>query len=181
MDVFAHALWAGAGVVLARRCWPIGNRTAALTVALAVAPDLPHLLPVVGWSLFGGGTLATVRSFAIAVPGQQAVVPQAVLSLSEHLHCIPHSAVIAAAVTLLLWWWRRALWIPLLGWWSHIVIDVFTHSADYYAVPVLYPFTMRGFDGLAWNTPWFMALNYVALAAAWLWLWRSSALRKQGA
>lgn len=102
--------------------------------------------------MFGGGTLATVRSFAIAVPGQQAAVPQAVLSLSEHLHCIPHSAVMAAAVTLLLWWWRRALWIPLLGWWSHIVIDVFTHSADYYAVPVLYPFTMRGFDGRAWSS-----------------------------
>jgi membrane-bound metal-dependent hydrolase YbcI (DUF457 family) len=51
---------------------------------------------------------------------------------------------------------RRTLWIPLLGWWSHIVIDVFTHSADYYAVPVLYPFTERGFDGIAWITPWFM-------------------------
>jgi hypothetical protein len=42
---------------------------------------------------------------------------------------------------LALWAVRRTLWLPLLGWWSHIVIDVFTHSADYYAVPVLYPFT----------------------------------------
>jgi membrane-bound metal-dependent hydrolase YbcI (DUF457 family) len=54
----------------------------------------------------------------------------------------------------------------VLGWCSHIVIDVFTHSAQFYPVPVLYPFTQRGFDGLAWNTPWFMAANYVALAAA---------------
>jgi hypothetical protein len=56
------------------------------------------------------------------------------------------------------------LLIPLLGWWSHIVIDVFTHSADYYASPVLYPITQRGFDGIAWNTPWFMVLNYSVLA-----------------
>jgi membrane-bound metal-dependent hydrolase YbcI (DUF457 family) len=63
-----------------------------------------------------------------------------------------HSAVGAVVVTLLVWRLRRALWIPLLGWWSHIVIDVFTHSADDYPSPVLYPFTQRGFDGIAWNT-----------------------------
>lgn len=49
------------------------------------------------------------------------------------------------------------------------MIDVFTHSADFYPSPVLYPFTLRGFDGLAWNTPWFMVVNYVALVAAFLW------------
>ena len=54
--------------------------------------------------------------------------------------------------------------VPLAGWWSHIVIDFFTHSADYYSVPVLYPFTYWGFDGLAWNTPWFLALNYAVLS-----------------
>ena len=81
-----------------------------------------------------------------------------------------HSAPIASVVTGAVWMVRRAFWIPLLGWWSHIVIDVFTHSADYYTVPVLYPFTERGFDGIAWVTPWFMALNYVALAAVGLWL-----------
>ncbi len=180
MDVFAHALWAGAGVMLARRRWRVGNGTSALTVALAVAPDVPHLLPVAGWWLFGGGTLATLKDFAIAVPGREPAVPPWVRSLSEHLHCIPHSAVIAVVVSLLLWRWRRSLWLPLLGWWSHIVIDVFTHSNDYYAVPVLYPLTMRGFDGVAWNTPWFMALNYLALAAVWLWLWRSGTLRTRG-
>jgi hypothetical protein len=177
MDVFAHALWAGAGVMLVRRRWPISNPTAAWTVALAVAPDVPHLLPIAGWSLFASGTAATVMGYAIAVPGEEPAVPPWIESLSQHLHCIPHSLIIAAVVTLLLWWWRRSLWVPLLGWWSHIVIDIFSHSADYYAVPVLYPFTMRGFDGVAWNTPWFMALNYLALAVTWVWLWRRGYLR----
>lgn len=74
-----------------------------------------------------------------------------------------HSAPVAGLVTALGWAVRRVFWLPLLGWWSHLVIDVFTHSADYYAVPVLYPFTERGFDGIAWTTPWFMVLNYAAL------------------
>ena len=47
---------------------------------------------------------------------------------------------------------------------------MFTHSADYYPAPVLYPITERGFDGLAWNTPWFLVLNYLALGTVGAWL-----------
>ena len=36
---------------------------------------------------------------------------------------------------------------------GRIVIDVFWHSPDYYAVPVLYPFSYRSFDGIAWIPP----------------------------
>ncbi len=97
-------------------------------------------------------------------------MPAAVIFVSHNLHCTSHSAVVAAVVTLLVWRLRRGWWIPLLGWWSHIVIDVFTHSADYYPSPVLYPFTQRGFDCIAWNIPWFMALNYLTLLATGLWL-----------
>ena len=89
---------------------------------------------------------------------------------SHNLHCVMHSAPIAAVVTGAVWVVRRVFLIPLLGWWLHIVIDVFTHSADYYAVPVLYPFTERGFDGIAWITPCFMALNYAALVSVGIWL-----------
>lgn len=172
MDVLAHALWAGAGMLLARRRWAITPRTAAATVALAVAPDIPHLLPILGWSVFGAGNAATVKGYAIAVPGQEPAVPPGVDWLSHNLHCVTHSAIVAAVATLLLWIWLRSLWVPLLGWWSHVVIDVFTHSVDYYPSPVLWPITRQGFDGVAWNTPLFMTLNYLALAATYLWLLR---------
>jgi hypothetical protein len=176
MDIFAHALWAGAGVALARRRWPIAPRTAALTVLLAVLPDVLHLLPIMAWWVFGDGSMAVLRAYAFAVPGQEPALPPVVHMLSHHLHCIMHSAIVAGALTLLLWRLRPALWIALLGWWSHIVIDVFTHSARFYASPVLYPITERGFDGIAWNTPWFALLNYTALLAlaAWLALSRRS-------
>jgi hypothetical protein len=173
MDILAHALWAGAGVALARRRWPVSTRTAAVTIGLAVAPDVPHLLPIVGWSAFGTGTAAAVSGYAYAIPGREPALPTTIELVSHHLHCVTHSAIIAALVTLLIWASTRRLWIPLLGWWSHIVIDVFTHSADYYPSPVLYPLTRTGFDGVAWNTPWFMVLNYAALAATYLWLWHA--------
>lgn len=171
MDILAHALWAGAGVMLARqRGRRITSRTAALTVALAAAPDIPHLLPIVGWSILGGGDWATITGYANAVPGQEPVVPPWVQWLSHNLHCFMHSAVVAGVLTLLIYARTRSLWIPLLGWWSHIVIDVFTHSQDYYPSPVLWPFTREGFNGVAWNTPVFMVINYAALAVVYGWL-----------
>lgn len=180
MDVLAHSLWAGAGVLLARRRWTVTPRTAAATVALAVAPDIPHLLPILGWSVFGAGNAATVKGYAIAVPGQEPAVPPGVEWLSHNLHCVTHSAIVTAVTTLLLWIWLRSLWVPLLGWWSHVVIDVFTHSVDYYPSPVLWPITRQGFDGVAWNTPLFMVLNYLALAATYLWLLRPSRRARVG-
>ena len=170
MDILAHALGAGIGVTLARRRWTITRRTAVITVGAAILPDLIHLVPLIAWWLFGEGSLATVEACAVAVPGEEPTLPHLVNLLSHHLHCILHSAIVAGAVTLLAWAVTRSLWIPLLGWWSHIVIDVFTHSATFYPVPVLYPITERGFDGLAWNTPWFMVLNSVSLTLTVLWL-----------
>lgn len=144
-------------------------------------PDVLQMLPVLAWWWFGAGTFAEVRSFAIAMPGQEPHLPTVVNFVSHHLHCMAHSAVVAGLVTFVVWRVHRSLWIPLLGWWSHIVIDVFTHSADYYASPVLYPFTQRGFDGIAWNTPWFMALNYAALGALGVWLLFAAARRRTSA
>jgi hypothetical protein len=174
MDILAHALWVSAGLVLAQRRRPIAVRTAAATVALAVMPDLGHMLPMLGWGLLGDGSVAGLWRYAFALPGQEPVVPPMIGMVAHHLHCTLHSAIVAGSVTLLAWWVRGTLWIPLLGWWSHIVIDIFTHSADFYPAPVFYPITQRGFDGIAWNTPWFMVLNYTALAITALWLWRKT-------
>lgn len=165
MDIVAHTLWVAAGAAALHRRRALSRGSVAAALALSAVPDVLHLLPIAGWWLFGDGNFAAVRGYALAAPGQEPWLPPLVGLWSHHLHCVTHSAPVAALVTLLVWALRRAFWLPLLGWWSHIVIDVFTHSADYYAVPVLYPFTERGFDGIAWTTPWFMLLNYGALAA----------------
>jgi len=173
MDILAHGLWAGLGVrALARRRRPVTRRLAVAAVVMALLPDLIHLLPVLAWALGGGGTVAELWRYAVALPGQEPGLPEWVGAAAHHLHCSLHSAPIALACSLALWRWRAGLGLALAGWWSHIVIDVFTHSASFYPVPVLYPFTYAGFDGLAWNTPWFMVANYAALIAVALWLRR---------
>lgn len=170
MDIVAHGLWVGIALVVVHRHRPIPRRTALATVGLAVLPDLAQLLPLLGLAAFGAGGWSVLLAYATALPGAEPALPPTVALISHHLHCTLHSAVVAGAVSAVLYAVTRSWWLPLLGWWSHIVIDVFTHSAEFYPVPVLYPFTQRGFDGLAWNTPWFMGLNYAAIVAAATWL-----------
>ena len=162
MDIVAHGLWAGLGVALARRRWAISRRDATATVVLAAAPDVVQLLPLVG-SAFSVSGIALIAAYATALPGLEPSLSPTVALAAHHLHCALHSAPIAALVTLVCWLATRSIWIPLLGWWSHILIDVFTHSRDFYPVPVFYPFTKWGFDGWAWNTPVFLVANYAAI------------------
>ena len=171
MDILAHGLWAAFGTAVAARHFPLSRRTVAATVALAIVPDAVHVLPVAWWAVFGSGSLEELAAYVMLTAKPQPVLPATVVLWTHHLHCIMHSAIVAAAVTLAIWLARHSLWVPLLGWWSHIVIDVFTHAADFYPSPVLYPLTLRGFDGIAWNRPWFVVLNYACLAAAFSWLW----------
>ena len=172
MDIVAHGLWAGIATAAVGLRVQLPRRTVPLAVGLAMLPDVLQILPIAAYSTFSSGSFADLTEYANATPGNEPEMPPALSLLVHHLHCVMHSAIVAAIVTAVAMWWQRGLWFPLLGWWSHIVIDVFTHSADYYPSPVFYPVTQRGFDMVAWNTPAFMAVNYFALAVAAWWIYR---------
>ena len=139
-------------------------------------PDLAAIVPALLWSFTEAAPLQFLYAHITAVPGTEPPMPALADSLAHHLHCIFHSIIVAGAVTALVWWKRCALTFPLIGWWMHILLDMPTHSGDYYPVPVFYPLTYGGFDGIAWTAPWMLALNYAALAGTYLAL-RLSRLR----
>ena len=171
MDLIAHALWAGAAGAALRRARPEVSRSMiGAMIGLAVAPDLVQMLPVVAASLREDAPLRFLYSHISALPGREPPMPDLARALSHHLHCIFHSIPVAAVATLILWRWRRQWLSALLGLWLHIALDIPTHSGDYYAVPVFYPFTYWGFDGVAWTNPWVLAANYLALAGVYTWL-----------
>ena len=171
MDVLAHVLWAGVAAHGLRRLRPMPPRDIAATLLLAVAPDVGQFLPVLAWSIGQPDPVTAAREFLFATPGHEPAMPGVVVTLSHHLHCIGHSVVVAALVALAVWHWRGGRWLPLVGWWTHIVLDIPTHSKDYYAVPFLYPFSDWSLDGIAWTQPWFLAANYACIAlvyAVWV-------------
>lgn len=155
----------------------MSGRTVALALSLTVLPDLVQLLPIVHWVLFRAADVSVVLAYIQGRPGAEPVLVPALAQLTHHLHCVMHSALVVGVVTGLSWAAMGRFWWPLAGWWAHVVIDVFTHSAEFYPSPVFYPLTQRGFDGVAWNAPEFMALNYLALfvvygVLGWRWLQR---------
>lgn len=172
MDLAAHGLWVGAAALWAVRQRGLSRRTAGLAVGMALLPDLVQLLPLLVWAPFGADGWATLQRYVLAAPNQGPPMAPWLDAATHHLHCVMHSAVVLGLVSLLWWAWRGRLWLPLLGWWAHVLIDVFTHSADFYPSPVLYPLSDWTFDGVAWNHPAFMGLNYLALAVAWWLAWR---------
>lgn len=170
MDIAGHMLWVAAVAALPAVRERLSPREAAAAITLAGLPDVLQLLPIVAAAVAGAAPWHAVAAFALALPGQEPTLPAAVAAASHHLHCVAHSAPAAALVTLLSWRVLGRPWLPLLGWWSHVAIDVFTHSADFYPSPVLYPFSDATFDGIAWNRPGFLAAHYAALAAFALWV-----------
>lgn len=172
MDVLAHGLWGAAVAEVVRRERGGTRAQVALAAAVGMAPDVGQFLPVAAWFLAHGNPGA-ILEFARATPGAEPSMPGAVIATSHHLHCIFHSAPIAITMSLATWRLLGRLWLPIVGWWSHIALDVPTHSGEYYAVPVFYPFTYWGFDGVAWTNPWVMGIGYAALAVVYAWLWRT--------
>lgn len=171
MDILAHGLWTAAALTVASRHTTITPAAARVTVAAAIAPDIVHALPLLLWSVLDGQSpLQLLIAYGVAWPGQEPWLPPSVESISHHLHCLAHRAMAAGAVTLMCLCTLRKIPLLLYGWWSHIVIDVFTHSADFYPAPVLYPLSDWTFDGVAWNAPAVLLANYMVLAAAWAWV-----------
>ena len=172
VDILAHGLWVGVGAAWMHRHRRLDRRTTVLALGLAVVPDLAQLLPLLYLALFSHDGWTVLLAYANALPGYEPALSPVVTELTHHLHCVMHSALVAGVVTAISWMWLGRFWIPLLGWWSHILIDVFTHSAEFYPSPVFYPVTYWGFDGLAWNTPWFMVANYLTMLVVAVAVWR---------
>ncbi len=75
MNTRSHALWVGAGAAVAHRAKLIDNRTIGAIVALAALPDVIHLSLIVARALLGEGSFAVLYLYAIALPGQEPLMP----------------------------------------------------------------------------------------------------------
>ena len=166
MDIIAHGLWAAAGVTAARKSANARIRL-GWTVFWAMFPDLLAFGPPVAvglWRLLTGGSLHGAR------------LPR--VNFGVQLYPLGHSLVtflLVFAVASLL---ARRVVLELLGWLSHILIDIFTHSFRYYATRFLWPLSDIRFDGLPWWTPWFWCSTYIALAIVYFLLWKKGWLTR---
>ena len=192
MDIFSHGLWAGVAYKAINK-----KSQKPLNVWLAgfwgVFPDLfAFTIPFIWtfWNLiFGGLSLANLPRPDTGEPPAVGEFP--VFRLASSLYNISHSAVIFFAIfgfTALAVFLRNkrvlsdgspvaGIWrMPweLGGWIIHVLLDIPTHSYQFYPTPFLWPLSGWTFDGFSWVTLWFLIPNYIAIIAVYLLLRKKS-------
>jgi hypothetical protein len=167
MDIIAHALWTTAAATVVRRKLdrPINLGWAAFW---GVFPDLisftiPAVLRV-WWRLTGAS-----RSLLPEAHGPH-------FEWVWGLYNCSHSALVFAVFFGTAWLFARRPVLEMFGWFFHISIDIFTHRG-WFATHFLWPVSSLSFDGIPWETGWFLVVNYAALTLVFLLLWRSRTAR----
>jgi hypothetical protein len=167
MDILAHTLWTNAGARAANKVAEKRGKPWRVSVGWAaffgVAPDFfAFTVPFV---------IAMYRAIFLDIPFVRG--PQALdvggFDLAAYLYQFSHSVVIWTLVFVLVWVLsRRPRW-ELLGWLLHILIDIPSHSINFYPTPFLFPISEYRFPyGVSWANRWFMMINYSALLVVWL-------------
>jgi hypothetical protein len=151
MDIISHALWAN----LIFKELPGEQR--GLLVSFSVLPDLVSFLGI------------TIKVFFKKTFDYEAPPLSAFPRYVFKLYNITHSLVVWAAVFFVLylfhWKWAELIWF---GWALHILLDVFTHSANFFPTPILWPFSKFHFSGINWSNRYFMLFNYSVLLFCYL-------------
>ncbi len=187
MDIFAHGLWTAAAaraVNLRLRKKPETERPRLIRRPLnvwhaafwGIFPDLfAFTIPffVIAFGVLSGnislGQIPRSQTAPTSVLEQR--IP--ILQLAYNLYDISHSLIVFGAAFFLAWLvFRRPIW-ELGGWLLHILIDIPTHSAQFFPTPLFWPISHWKFlYGFSWAAPWFMIANYSAILVAYLVLWK---------
>lgn len=151
MDIFAHTLW----TAYVYKRWPFKRRLWA--AFFGVAPD------IFSFGIFFVQRLYT-GLFQLGKPG-----PEMIPAYVYALYNLTHSLIVFLVVAAILYIVRghRLPWL-IGGWGLHIVIDMFTHSREFFATPFLWPISRYAIDSFSWAEPWFMLLNYSALLVVYI-------------
>lgn len=142
MDVFSHGLWGWA--FLNKEKW-------YLAMFFGILPDIisfgPHLL----YMFFNGGLKAGKPDIA--------AIPKYVFTIYNVMHSIIVVALVFAIIFLL----TKKVYIFMLAWPIHILMDIPTHTKEFFPTKFLFPLSGFYIDGFSWGQWWFMAINYSLL------------------
>ncbi len=137
MDIFAHYLWAYGIFFKEKKAWLFG--------LIGILPDLASFGPHFFFSLFNGFQF-----------GHPTNIP----SYIYDIYNFTHSLVIFLIVFLVFYLLLKKYVVFLLPWAIHILIDIPTHTQEFFPTPFLWPFSHFTVNGISWAVSWFMVLNY---------------------
>ena len=149
MDIISHGLWGS--LVFGRK----NKLTFLIAFLIGIAPDLFS---------FGFYTLLTWLGIEQRLDWASGVPPMSLIPAYIHLlYNITHSLIIFIIIFALVWLIaRKPVWI-MLAWLLHIIIDIFSHSLEFFPTPFLWPLSDYVFNGIMWGNPYIFFPNWILL------------------
>lgn len=156
MDILSHGLWGG--IIAGRK----NRRDFWWSFFFGIVPDMFS---------FGIFTIMTTLGLASGPDWKAGMPPESDIPIYVHqLYNITHSLVVFAVIFLIVWYIRKKPYLPLLAWAIAIILDIPTHTAEFFPTPFLWPFfdNIR-FDGISWSQPIILLPNFILLVLLYVW------------
>jgi hypothetical protein len=156
MDIFSHALYGG--VAFGRK----NRKNFWWAFLIGMLPDLLAFGPF--WIMTTLG-LAERPNWHGGHPADS--IPQYIYSIYN----VTHSLLIFVAVFFLIFLIRKKPFWLLGAWGLHILVDIPSHSFDFFPTPFLWPVSNFKVNGIHWGDPIIFVPNLIILAALYGWLY----------
>ncbi len=156
MDIFSHGLYGGAafGRKSKKNYW--------LALLFGMGPDL---------LAFGPFFLINFFKFESWFGGKFGPPdPTTIPNFVHSVYNATHSLIIYALFFGLLWWLGKKSFAKLtLAWPLHILVDIPTHSAEFFPTPFLWPVSDFFIDGISWARPIIFIPNVIIILAIYIY------------
>ncbi len=143
MDTISHALW-GKGLFGYRKY-------RYLSFVFGAIPDLLSF-----GIYFLSNLILNPSNIKFGKPNLSEI-PEWVFSLYN----FSHSLIISTIFILIIYKINREIYFPMLAWPFHILLDLLTHSRDFFPTPILWPISDYRFDGIPWSNSYIMITNII--------------------
>jgi len=145
LDILAHGLWSYAAL------HKVHHAKAAIVAGML--PDFIPFAPLLISRIIKG-------TFRFSAPPHN---PSDIPRLVYQAYDLTHSFITVIIVLGLITFISRKFYLFLLAWPLHILMDIPTHTSDFFPTHFLYPLSNVHVNGMNWGSPWFMLLNYSVL------------------
>lgn len=157
MDTLSHGLWGG--VAFGRK----NKKSFWLAFSIGIAPDIFSF-----GVLFLSFLFSRETNFRSGPPD-----PSLIPVYIDQLYNFTHSLVIFALVFFICWIIFQRPIMEILAWGIHIILDMFTHSFDFFPTPFLWPVSDFKINGNSWSEPWIFIPNVISLLIFYYWFFIS--------
>ena len=79
------------------------------------------------------------------------------------LYNISHSLITAFVFISIVYFVKKDLSWPMLAWPVHIIVDLFTHSIEFFPTPIFWPLSNYRFDGIPWSNIYVFITNIILI------------------